>query len=306
MPSIDDLCNKFFTVLQQWNSIREDTIQQIHNTIEKLNFHHRNVNVSRIGGSTISIVGSAMAIGGVIMAPATAGLSLGLSFGGTALAVAGGVTTAGASIADVLIQKSNVQDAQQQLIRDYEQLYVISALAIAIQSKVGDDLERQQHQDISTAELLAGLGLALTQGVFRASSLGIKVAELFATTFAAIKAGGAVPARVAFSESLGKLVGGTIGGLLGRTVGKSLAPEAARAGSIVVKGLAKAGVALNLITIPFDIYEIVRSSSSLANGSETDAVKELSQIVEQLEEEKEAIARIQEEHEQVINEPPQE
>ncbi|MCG8626151.1 MAG: hypothetical protein MJE68_29660, partial [Proteobacteria bacterium] len=117
MPSIDDLCKKFDTFLQKWISIREDTIQQIHNTIENLKFHHRNVNISRITGSTTSIVGSGMALWSIVMAPATAGLSLFLTVGGTALALAGGVTTAGASIADVVIQKSDVQKAQQQLIR---------------------------------------------------------------------------------------------------------------------------------------------------------------------------------------------
>ena len=300
MPSTEELSSKLNTALQQWTLIREDTIQQIQNTIENLKFHHRNI------GFTTPIFGSG-------------------SLWSIVMFLAGGVTTAGASIADV-IQKSNVQQAQQHLTCDYEQLYVISALAIAIRSRINesDDHERQQCQGISTTELLVELALALTQGVFRTGNLGIQVAEVFATTFAAIKAGGAVPTRVAISESLGQLLGslgggllgswitealgGTIGGLLGKTIGKSEAGgiAAARAGSKLVKGLAKAEIALNLITIPFDIYEIVQSSSSLANGSETDAVKELSQIVEQLEEEKEAIARIQEEQEQVINEPTQE
>ena len=241
---------RLYTALQQWISIREDTIQQIHNTIENLKFHHRNVNISRIGGSTMSIVGSAIAIGSIVMAPATAGLSLSLPVIGAALAVAGGGATVGASIADVLIQKSNVQQAQQQLTRDYEQLYVISALATAIQRRVDDEREREQCQGISTPKLhvRAELGVALTQDIFRT---GIRIAS----------------------------IGGTVATIT--------------------------GVVTNMITIPFDLIEIVRSSSSLANGSETDAVKELSKIVEQLEQEKEAIARIQEEQDQVINESPQ-
>jgi hypothetical protein len=327
MPSIEELCRKFDSALQQWISIREATMQQIYNTIENLKYHHKNVNISRVTGSSTSIIGNVMAIWGIVMAPATGGLSLSLTVGGAALGFAGGMTSAGASIADILIQKSNVQQAQQQLTRDYEHLYAISALAIAIQSKIDEEHERQQCQDISTAELLVKLGLALTQGIFRVSNVGIKIAEVFATTFAAMKASGTVPTRVAFLESLGQLLGslpggalgssileslgGAIGSLLGRTVGKSLAPEAggiaaARAGSKAVQGLAKAGVVLNVITIPFDLYEIVRSGSSLADGSETDAVKELTKIVEQLEQEKEAIAQIQRNRDQIVQKPAQE
>ena len=106
-------------------------------------------------------------------------------------------------------------------------------------------------------------------------------------------------------------VGGALGGALGKAAVESIAPEAgglaaARAGSKLVKGLAKAGVALNVITIPLDLIEIVRSGNSLANGSETDAVKELSKLVEQLEQEKDAIALVQKKQDQAIKEPTQE
>ena len=313
MPRIDELCNKLYAALKQWITIRENTIQKIHNTIKNLRFHHRNVNVTRIAGSSVSILGSAMALASIVMAPATAGLSLVLPVGSVALALAGGGTSAGALVVDILIQQSNVQQAQEQLIRDYEQLHIISALAIAIQSKINDEHAMQQCQSVSTAKLLVELGLALIQGVFRTDSLGVRIAEVFAIAFTAVKAGGIAPA-VAVNTAIVKVVGKTLGssaagaiastfgealsGGLGGALGKGLidiiAPKAsgiagARAGSAAVKVLAKAGAVLNVLTIPIDLVEIIRSGTNLANGSETEAIKQLTNKVKHLKNEKEAI-----------------
>ena len=62
--------------------------------------------------SSTSIVGGAMAIAGLALAPVTFGVSMGLSAGGMALAAAGGTTAAGVSIADIGIQKSNMMHTQ--------------------------------------------------------------------------------------------------------------------------------------------------------------------------------------------------
>ena len=314
---IDELCQRFCTAIEQWMSIRETTIQEINSTIEDLTLHHRNVNYSRIAGSSVSITGSVMALAGVLMAPATGGLSLILPLGGAALALAGGGTSAGASIVDVVIENSNIKKAQQQLIHDYEQLYVISALATAIERNI-EEYENQQYQGNSRAALLVQLGAALTQGIFRTGNLGVRVTELFAVAFAAVKTGGAAPARaatIALAEgigqaagsatgfllgSVGEAVGNAIGGALGKVAGEVIAPKgtsiaAARAGSTVAKGLAKVGAVFNVITIPLDLIEISRSIKSLDNGSKTDAIKQLTNIVRRLEEEKQAIAQLQNE-----------
>lgn len=74
-----------------------------------------------------------------------------------------------------MIEKPNVKQAQKQLSRDYEQLYVISAIAKAIQSKIDDEHVRRQCQDLSIAKTLVKLGLTLTQGIFRTSSLGVGI-----------------------------------------------------------------------------------------------------------------------------------
>ena len=129
MAKIQELLKDLSTAVEEWPLVHDTSIEKIQMTIENLRVHHRNVNISRITGSTASIAGSAMAIVGFILTPFTLGVSLGLSIPGIALAVAGGGTAAGASIADVVLQHTNVTEAQKQLKHDYDKLNDICKIA---------------------------------------------------------------------------------------------------------------------------------------------------------------------------------
>ena len=254
MTDVQELKNRLCRAVVQWVPVREQTIQEIQKTIENLGIHHRNVNISRITGSTVSIVGSAMAIVGFAIAPVTLGASIGISVTGIALAVAGGSTAAGASIADIVIQKSNVKQAQEQLTRDYDQLNAIREIAEAINEKI-EDIKQQCH-GVSPAQFAAVFGEVLTQGVVRTGNVGIKIAEVALFTTLEIGA------------------------------------TAVRVGGAAARGIAAAGIALNVVLIPIDLIEIVRSSISLAGGSQTKAIERLTEIVVELEEQKKAIEQL--------------
>ena len=251
MADVQELNNRLCRAIEQWLPVRDVTIQEIQKTIENLKVHHRNVNISRITGSATSIAGSLMAILGFGLAPVTFGASIGLSVSGIALAVAGGSTAAGASIADIVIQKSNVKHAQEQLTRDYDQLEAIQEIAKKTKDKI--DAIRQECQGVGKAQFAAVFGEVFTQGFVRTSNLGMRLAEL--AVFGTLEVG-AVAVRV---------------------------------GGAAAKGIAAAGIVLNVLLIPIDLIEIVRSSFSLARGSQTKAIKRLTEIVEQLEEQKKTI-----------------
>ena len=249
----------FHALIDQWIEIREKTIKDIRGTTEKLQKHHRNINISRITGSGISIAGSLIAILGFGLAPVTFGASIGLSVGGIALAVAGGGTAAGASIADIVIQKSNVKEAQEQLTHDYHLLQEIHEIAEGFQNVSQIDVNQQQSQGVSNTEVAAISGEVLGQGLFRTGNLGVRLAEV--TAFSTLDIGAA----------------------------------AVRAGGVAARGVAAAGIVLNVVLIPIDLIEIVRSSVSLAKGSQTKAIKRLNEIVQQLEEQLQTIRQIQNE-----------
>ena len=73
---------------------------------------------------------------------------------------------------------------------------------------------------------------------------------------------------------------------------------ALRLGSIASKSDAIAGSVLNFVLIPIDLAEIARSSYSLKNESQTKAIEKLNGIVEQLEQQKQAITELLQEQTQ--------
>lgn len=117
-----------------------------------------------------------MAVVGVGLAPVTIGASIGLSVGGVALAVAGGSTAAGTSIADVVIQKTNIRKAQDQLTSDYDQLKQIIALAEKLQKEITS--VRDKCPAVSVNKFTAVLREVLNQSFIQTSNLGIQIAEL--------------------------------------------------------------------------------------------------------------------------------
>jgi hypothetical protein len=236
--------SEFRTRVEEWIPVREETIEKIKNTIDTLKVHHRNVNISRITGSGVSIAGSLIAIAGFGLAFVTLGASIGLTVPGIALAVAGGSTAAGASIADTIIQKSNVKKAQEQLKDDYDQLYTIQVIAKIIDNDTAAATDaRKECPEVGKKGVV---GEVLAHGVLRAGNIGVRAAE------------------IAVSNSL------------------EIGAAALRIGGAAARSVAVVGLVLNVALIPIDLIEIVRSSLSLKKGSQTKAVKQLKGIGEQL------------------------
>ena len=67
---------------------------------------------------------------------------------------------------------------------------------------------------------------------------------------------------------------------------------ALRVGGVAARGIAAAGIVLTVVLIPIDIAEIIRSSFSLAKGSQTKAIKQLTDTVQQLKEQKAAFEKL--------------
>ena len=246
MRGLEEIHSKFCTKVEEWISVREKTIQKIECIIDDLKIHHRNVNISRVTGSGVSIAGSLIAIVGFGLAPVTLGASIGLTVGGIVLAVAGGSTVAGASIADTVLQKLNVKQAQEQLKEDYNQLYMIQVIAKIINSNtVAATGAREESPEVDNNRVI---GEVLGQSFLRTSTVGVRTAEM----------------------------------AVSNTVTLEIGASTLRVGGTATKSIAAVGLVLNVVLIPIDLIEIVRSSVSLAKGSQTKAVEKLKEIVEQL------------------------
>lgn len=107
--------------IQHWSPQRDETIAQLRPIIDKLHETTKNVAITQTVSSSVGIVGGAIAIGGLIMAPFTMGASL------IPTAIAGGVvsgvsavTAIGASVTEIFVDKDEMKKATACLERDKE------------------------------------------------------------------------------------------------------------------------------------------------------------------------------------------
>ncbi|XP_062585211.1 uncharacterized protein LOC134246881 [Saccostrea cucullata] len=76
--------------------------------IDVLEGRRQNVNISNIVGSSVGLVGSALAIGGLIAAPFTAGVSLGLIVAGGVIGTLGSFTVMGSKVTEFILSKDAI------------------------------------------------------------------------------------------------------------------------------------------------------------------------------------------------------
>ena len=211
------------------------------------------MNISRVAGSVASATGSVVAIVGFALTPVTLGASLGLAVGGIAVAVAGGATTAGASIVDVVIQRSNVNYVENQLKADFDKLEIIKEKVTKLKTMM--EKTKKKCPNVSNEAYHIVLGEVFVQGAVRFGNIGIKAAEL-----------------------------GVYGSL-------EIGAAAIRVGAAAARGIAIAGLVLNVLLIPLDLAEIIRSLYSLHKGSETKVIQKLREQVVKLEKQKQDIIK---------------
>jgi hypothetical protein len=108
--------------LSEWRQNRKATITTLKSLIDKLNKLKRNVNISKLVGSSVAILGASMAVVGVVLAPATLCGALALSATGSTLALTGSLTSSGASLVNFAVSKADLKKARNLLEKDKQLL----------------------------------------------------------------------------------------------------------------------------------------------------------------------------------------
>ena len=108
-----------------------------------------------VGGGAGALAGG-LGIAGIILAPVTAGVSLGLTFGGIGLGIAAGVNNTGAGLAEVFIKKTKKKEllaATDKIIYTigiFEELLVTCAHAFVKAEKYIDTPEGREYTKLVT------------------------------------------------------------------------------------------------------------------------------------------------------------
>ena len=101
-----------------WKAKRETTVKLLRAVAAEVSRTHRNANIAKLTGTSTSLVGAGLAIGGAAAAFFTFGASLIVTAVGIGLGAAGGLTAGGSELCDFLLSKSQLKLAQDALEDD--------------------------------------------------------------------------------------------------------------------------------------------------------------------------------------------
>lgn len=135
---VDQARLEFCRLYESWLPTRTDSIASLRYFAQRLNCHHRRLNIAKITGASVGLTGGTAIIGGLVLAPMTAGVSLILTAGGTAATVAGGVTALTTSLTEQKITRDYGEKAKVTLEED-------TKMTADFQPAIEEMIVAQQH-----------------------------------------------------------------------------------------------------------------------------------------------------------------
>ena len=142
----EELCRE----IQPLYEYRKVTIAKLYAIAEDLNKHHFNVNVSKDVGGFVGVTGRVIGVVGLALTPVTAGGSVALTIIGSGTAAVGGLTTTGAGIAENIISKLELREAQQVIQADRAKVEVVKQNWQRFETlipKITDKARKSQEDD---------------------------------------------------------------------------------------------------------------------------------------------------------------
>ena len=294
------MMEEFYQALK-WMNMRKQSLRMMRDTADKIDKHYKNVNISRIVGAGTAIAGGAMALGGSIIILATAGLAAPVTApiiaAGTAMSIAGGGTSAGASIADIIISKLKLSDVQKQIDADNEMLEKL----IKVKSEMKGNIKvikmcsscsnrSCECRKVEENEILEAPKPEEKDGMKASLNVASAVGRVGSGAVAITQTGGTTAAKLGvLTAKTGKntVQVGRVGGHIAKG-----GATAARVGRVALQAAAVGGIVVEVVVIPLNIAEIVVSGLSLYRGSETKAGRTLRENADKYEEQMKNVIKI--------------
>ena len=269
--------------VNSFKSKSKDAVKTVRECASHLDKVAKDVGISKTVGGSAAVLGSTMAIGGLIVAPFTAGLSLGLTLGGAGLGIAGGLTTVTGALINQGWEKSDTERAREsttsiiRIIQDFEEFLTICVDAFtraqeyletdegkkftalldeAVRNK-GHITSKSQHLE----KLTVSASLAYTVmkgGITTYKSVGV-VQFIMSGTYA--RAG--VQTALAMQEGAGGLF----------IAGRYIVMVGSTGAKVLSAGFGVLGVGLG-------IWDIVSGAKAITSGSDT--AKEMKEFADNL------------------------
>ncbi|XP_052786655.1 uncharacterized protein LOC128221970 isoform X2 [Mya arenaria] len=252
------LTKEYVELLNEWEPKRVATVARIREIASELQNVKQDVNISKVVGGAVGILGGIAAVAGTIL---SGGLAAPLFIGGMAAAAAGTATSAGAEIAEHFISKGKLESAQEVLEADKKLTKKIEDKKAEVDAKVKElsNLLRLSKEEV--------FGALLMSAVPGRGFVHMNDERVF---------------KMLVSAGLLPLVHLTFRGQ--SVIGKGMAAfeEVSLAGISKVLGSLLTGMAIGAMLV-LDVYFLVSSSIELSNGSPSGAADSLRGVATKLE-----------------------
>ena len=263
---------------QTWESLRDQSITKLKDLADTIDWHHKNVNITNVTTSAVSIGATAVAATAGVLSLFTLGATAPIAVGAAAVGATSGLTGLGASLTEMGLTKTVCSEAQKCIDADQE-------LTVELYTKIDRMYDCAEKLRVSTEKLDKWDGLEIARTIF----VSINSAGTVASS---------VPALAKFFAKLTKIDKVVWVAKCGSKLGKAL-PSLKSVNivkqfpSIIGKGAARVfGKALTFVGFVLDVYSLVTTSIDIANGSVTETGTTLRGKVEQLQKEKTEIAKL--------------
>ncbi|XP_054724001.1 uncharacterized protein LOC129234133 [Uloborus diversus] len=332
-------CNQakttFVTLSDLWSCSRMEVLDTLPAVAQEIDRHHHNVNIASLTGTSSSIAGGTAAIGGLILAPFSGGVSLALSAGGLVGTVAGSATTLGANLAEVYLTKELTEQASKVLQEDafytkalsdafrevilHEQ-QVISILAELNNESLMEDLGKVLQVSPACDEELERRFRHLKEGANSLDDIVTLVRCLYPEDRAFLQQlnktdnlfGGAPTFSRTLSSSsdffqamkeLATLGPETIKKISGAALQSTTAEATWAATGAQVASFTTQMIAAGLgaIFVALDIYQFMKTSENYDKGSKTELAERMRMVAEQLALEKQQIEKLSDLYRKQLN-----
>ncbi|XP_070779112.1 uncharacterized protein [Enoplosus armatus] len=250
----EESCSRFTSEFSERQPRMLQFLNDLEQSAVKLDRMNKGAKISSVAGSSVGLVGGALSIAGLLLIPVTAGASLGLMIGGSAMGITSGVNSAVTTTTEILVNRKHQNKANavfQSFMEDVE------SLQGCLEEVTSQPVTKIEVSDIYVAADKVGKNVV---------AVGKGIASI------------ADAAKALKNEKLIRSAGRVAGqeGKALRNVSKMASDipdigQAAVKGPLALSKSARAGlIAVNALFMGMDVFFICKDSISLAKGSETE------------------------------------
>eukprot|EP01112_Ceratiomyxa_fruticulosa_P017752 TRINITY_DN5595_c0_g1_i1.p1 TRINITY_DN5595_c0_g1~~TRINITY_DN5595_c0_g1_i1.p1 ORF type:complete len:283 (+),score=55.59 TRINITY_DN5595_c0_g1_i1:99-947(+) len=176
--------------IERWIENRRNIIELCKKTVLELNDLHVKINITKLSGNSVSLLGGILGIVGIALSPVTLGASLGLTISGAVIGGAGGLTSTVGSVIEIRKQKESLAKLSKLLgedsveLKEIQKQVEVMGESARVSFNPTDKLEAFQYAKIVkyigwnlvANPIVDGIKLATVAG--RTARLGVKAVPL--------------------------------------------------------------------------------------------------------------------------------